>query len=269
LRAAKQHRQARTKSTCNRAALRLFTCEGRAFSKMLFDAGRLSRTMRSGDEMETLYGILGGADGLARIVFSFHDRVQRSERLGPYFARLDLSRLVSHHAKLISFVLTGPGSCTDDQQRAWHAHLRIDDRAFDEIVDLLAETLREFDLPHESCGSALARMQSRRLASVGKAQRALDGSREHRDGARRRASTRCRISRKAVPRPLSAGSHGVGAEDCCARRPMATRSGARSTGGAALRMLDEEPAREGTPAHSSTAQLMSAALARSDNELIA
>jgi hemoglobin len=48
-------------------------------------------------EMETIYSRCGGAPAMARLVFEFYDRVLASERLAPYFARVDMTRLVDHH----------------------------------------------------------------------------------------------------------------------------------------------------------------------------
>ena len=47
----------------------------------------------------------GGLAFISRVVLSFYDRVLASVRLAPFFADVDMQRLVEHQAKFIGSVM--------------------------------------------------------------------------------------------------------------------------------------------------------------------
>jgi hemoglobin len=118
-------------------------------------------------EMETIYSKCGGAPVMARLVFDFYDRVLASERLAPYFVRVDMTRLVDHQAKFIASVMGGPPSFTDTELRDAHAHLTISDAVFDEMTDLLEATLREFGMDSADIGQVMGTIRNKRRLIVG------------------------------------------------------------------------------------------------------
>ena len=95
---------------------------------------------------DTMFTRYGGLAFVSRFVLSFYDRVLASGRLTPFFAHTDMQRLVEHQAKFVSSVMGGPASYTDAMLRHAHAHLDIDDAAYDEMIDLFRLTLRDFDI---------------------------------------------------------------------------------------------------------------------------
>jgi hemoglobin len=95
---------------------------------------------------DTMFARYGGLAFVSRFVLSFYDRVLASGRLTPFFAHVDMQRLVEHQAKFISSVMGGPASYTDAMLRQAHAHLDIDDAAYDEMIDLFRLTLRDFHI---------------------------------------------------------------------------------------------------------------------------
>jgi hemoglobin len=56
-------------------------------------------------------------------VLSFYDRVLTSATIAPFFADVDMRRLVDHQAKFISSVMGGPSSYSTAALREVHAHL--------------------------------------------------------------------------------------------------------------------------------------------------
>jgi hemoglobin len=118
-------------------------------------------------EMETIYSRCGGAPALARLVFKFYDRVLASERLAPYFAHVDMTRLVEHQTKFIASVMGGPPSFTDTELRDAHAHLSISDAVFDEMTDLLETTLHEFGIDSTDIGQVMGSIRNKRRLIVG------------------------------------------------------------------------------------------------------
>jgi hemoglobin len=92
----------------------------------------------------TLFERIGGYQTVSRLVMDFYERVLVSEQLSRYFAGTDMRRLVEHQAKFISAVMGGPASYTDEELHGIHAHLRIDERAFDELALIFAETVADY-----------------------------------------------------------------------------------------------------------------------------
>src|SRR4029453_15951935 len=95
---------------------------------------------------DTMFERYGGFAFVTRFVLRFYDSVPASAGLAPFFADTDMARLVSHHAQVISSVRGRPENYSDAKLREAHAHLQIDDRAFDEMSGLLRVTLADFKI---------------------------------------------------------------------------------------------------------------------------
>ena len=115
---------------------------------------------------DTLFERYGGLTFVSRLVLSFYDRVLASVRLAPLFADTDMQRLVEHQAQFISSIMGGPERYTDAMLRDAHAHLPIDDRAFDEMIDLLRLTLEDFRLAPADVRTIVADLNARRAQIV-------------------------------------------------------------------------------------------------------
>ncbi len=120
--------------------------------------------------MEPLYERFGGLEAVARLVFAFYDRVLQSKQLAPYFAGVDMRRLIDHQVKFLSSAMGGPASHTNAQLSAVHARLRIDDPAFDEMIGLLGETLRTFGLAEADMDLVLSNVRAHRAQIIGSAE---------------------------------------------------------------------------------------------------
>ncbi len=108
----------------------------------------------------------GGLPLVTELVMSFYDRVLASERLAPYFASVDMRRLVEHQAKFVSSVMGGPASYSNAELRDIHAHLEIDERTFDEMIRLFEESLVELRFAPEDREEILADFRARRAYIV-------------------------------------------------------------------------------------------------------
>jgi hemoglobin len=111
---------------------------------------------------DTMFTRYGGLAFVSRFVLSFYDRVLASGSLTRFFAHTDMQRLVEHQAKFISSVMGGPASYTDAMLRQAHAHLDIDDAAYDEMIDLFRLTLREFDIADADVETIISHLNSHR-----------------------------------------------------------------------------------------------------------
>jgi hemoglobin len=112
--------------------------------------------------VEPLYERFGGVTAVAGLVFSFYDRVLKSRQLAPYFANVDMSRLIDHQTKFLCSLMGGPPSYTDEQLRRAHAGLGITDADFDEMVRHLSESLRAFGLRGDDLNATLGEIRARR-----------------------------------------------------------------------------------------------------------
>lgn len=97
----------------------------------------------------TIFERCGGFATVRGIVSSFYDRMLESPRLEPYFAHVDMRRLIDHQTQFVSAMMGGPVSFTNDHLHRVHARLKIARDEFLEMADLLTETLEDFDLPDE------------------------------------------------------------------------------------------------------------------------
>jgi len=127
--------------------------------------------------IEPLYERLGGIEAVARIVFAFYDRVLKSTRLAPYFAGVDMRRLIDHQTSFLVSAMGGPPSYSNDHLRQVHARLKVDNPAFDEMIDLLGETLEAFGVADEDTAAVLSGLRARRvhIVSASEAPAVLNG----------------------------------------------------------------------------------------------
>lgn len=93
----------------------------------------------------TIFQRYGGFASISKVVMSFYDKVLDSPIANPYFANTDMKRLIDHQTKFFASLMGGPASYTDEQLERVHNHLGITEEAFMEIVDLLGETLEDYD----------------------------------------------------------------------------------------------------------------------------
>jgi hemoglobin len=128
----------------------------------------------------SIFDRYGGFAKVSRVVSAFYDRVLDSPVLGPYFAGIDMRRQIDHQTKFIASLMGGPASFTSEHLERVHARLDIDDRAFDELVDLLRETLEDFDFDESDIATVYGEVVSYRSVIVSRPRAeaaAIDGGR--------------------------------------------------------------------------------------------
>jgi len=109
----------------------------------------------------TMFDRYGGFGVMHRVVLSFYDKMLDSDIVAPYFDNVDMPSLVDHQTKFISQVMGGPATYTNEILDQIHRRLGITQEAFDEMVGLLDQTLREFDFEVEDVRSVMADIKSR------------------------------------------------------------------------------------------------------------
>lgn len=111
---------------------------------------------------QTLFDRIGGFAKVSRVVISFYDQILDSEKAGDYFEGIDVSRLVDHQTKFISSLMGGPTSFSDQQLLRAHRHLNIDHESFDEMIEILTETLSDHGISEPDVKDIMQQMESRR-----------------------------------------------------------------------------------------------------------
>jgi hemoglobin len=110
----------------------------------------------------TMFQRYGGFARINKLVLAFYDRMLDSERVGPYFEGVDLARLIDHQTKFIGQIMGGPVTYSDEHLAQLHAHLHVDDAAFDEVVGLLDATLDDFGFARRDAEAILNEIERRR-----------------------------------------------------------------------------------------------------------
>ena len=87
----------------------------------------------------------GGFASVSKVVSAFYDKAIESPLLAPYFEHIDMPRLIDHQTKFISALMGGPASFSNEELERVHSRLNINEKEFQEMVDLLKETMEDFD----------------------------------------------------------------------------------------------------------------------------
>jgi len=98
---------------------------------------------------ETLFDKYGGFKTFSAVVSKFYRKILDSEELAPYFEHVNMERLMSHQTNFIATALGGPESDTVFDLRKVHAPYKITIPHFEEVADLLEESLEESGVSNE------------------------------------------------------------------------------------------------------------------------
>ena len=112
--------------------------------------------------MATLFDRIGGFGTLSKVVLSFYDRVLDDDVLSPYFADVDMRRLIDHQTKFVAFLMGGPASYTDEHLRLAHARLGIDGQAFERMTEVMRDTLEDFRIADRDVDHVISQIHLRR-----------------------------------------------------------------------------------------------------------
>jgi hemoglobin len=115
----------------------------------------------------TLFERVGGFARVRLMVSDFYQRVLDSSLLAPYFAEVEMRRLIDHQTQMFAALMGGPASISDDRLARVHAHLSITEEAFDEMAELFRETVEDHALDPAECERLHAHVLSLREHVVG------------------------------------------------------------------------------------------------------
>lgn len=117
--------------------------------------------------MQTIYERHGGFPTIRRVVADFYERVLEDDKLAPHFETVDMARLIDHQTRFISFLTGGPAAdYSNDHLQRVHApkHITLDE--FNAMVELLTETLEDFDFTADEVATVRRELRNREPAIV-------------------------------------------------------------------------------------------------------
>lgn len=109
----------------------------------------------------TIYERAGGFSAVRKVVSDFYDKVLESETVSHHFEGVDMRRLIDHQTRFIAFLMGGPASYTEEHIEHLHSKLSITLVEFDEVVELLEETLEDFGFASEDVAKITQELRKR------------------------------------------------------------------------------------------------------------
>ena len=117
---------------------------------------------------KTLFAKYGGFQSVSRVVMTFYENALDSDRIGHYFEDIDMPRLIDHQTKFIASLLGGPASFSDDRLQKVHASLNLTHEDFDEMAQILRETLAEHGFQPQDIDVVITEIEARRAPILSK-----------------------------------------------------------------------------------------------------
>ena len=111
---------------------------------------------------KSIFERYGGFTNVSKLVMSFYDKVLDSPVTSPYFANSDMKRLIDHQTKFFATLMGGPASYNNEHLERVHEHLAITEDAFLEAMDMMTETLEDFNYKDEDIRAIESEMMSRK-----------------------------------------------------------------------------------------------------------
>ena len=90
-----------------------------------------------------------GFEAISKAVHDFYSRVLKSETAAPYFDGYNMARIIQHQTQFICMLLGGPANYRGKELEMAHRNLRISGDAFEEVGELLDETLEDHGFTDE------------------------------------------------------------------------------------------------------------------------
>lgn len=120
----------------------------------------------------TLYDLLGGEAAVNAAVDIFYRKVLEDHRINRFFDNTDIEKQAAKQKAFLTMAFGGPNHYNGADMRNAHAHLvkklGLDDSHFDAVMEHLAGTLRELNVPQNLIGQVLAIAESTRNDVLGR-----------------------------------------------------------------------------------------------------
>jgi hemoglobin len=104
----------------------------------------------------------GGYATVRRIVLAMYDRLLADDEVGSFFTVANMPNLVDHQTLLVSTLMGGPTSYSDQHIADVHRSLDLTDAYFDRLKGIVEETFADFALDRTDIASCRTRTGPRR-----------------------------------------------------------------------------------------------------------
>ena len=98
---------------------------------------------------DTLYVRLGAREGIQGVVDDFYERLFSDEELGHFFENADIEKLRQTQTDFLCEAAGGPETYDAEPIRQAHLHVPFTPSHIQRAVELLYESLDEFDVPED------------------------------------------------------------------------------------------------------------------------
>ena len=98
---------------------------------------------------DTLYVRLGAREGIQGVVDDFYERLFSDEELGHFFENADIEKLRQTQTDFLCEAAGGPETYDAEPIRQAHHHVPFTPAHIQRAVELLYESLDEFDVPED------------------------------------------------------------------------------------------------------------------------
>jgi hemoglobin len=106
--------------------------------------------------MTSLYEQLGGDAAVDAAVDIFYRKVLSDERISHFFDSVDMDRQRAKQKAFLTYAFGGPNSYSGKDMRTAHAKLNLTEADFNAVMENLAGTLQELNVPDALIGEAAA-----------------------------------------------------------------------------------------------------------------
>jgi hemoglobin len=119
----------------------------------------------------SLYEKIGGEAAVDAAVDIFYRKVLSDDRINQYFEGVDMDRQAAKQKAFLTMAFGGPNNYSGKDMRDAHAHLvanGLNDTHFDAVMENLAATLTELNVPDELIQEAAGIAESTRSDVLGR-----------------------------------------------------------------------------------------------------
>lgn len=120
---------------------------------------------------ENLFEQIGGEPAVSAAVDIFYRKVLSDDRISHFFDDVDMERQAAKQKAFLTMALGGPNKYSGADMRRGHAHLvarGLNDSHFDAVMENLAATLQELNVPPALIAQAAAICEGTRNDVLGK-----------------------------------------------------------------------------------------------------
>lgn len=120
---------------------------------------------------QNLYERIGGEAAVNAAVDIFYRKVLSDDRISHFFESVDMDKQAAKQKAFLTLAFGGPSRYSGKDMRQGHAHLvqrGLNDTHFDAVMENLAATLQELNVPPELIAEAAAIAESTREDVLGR-----------------------------------------------------------------------------------------------------